>query len=205
VQLNVKLASPQHKAAASALRFAPDRDTWALNTDLENVSDDPNMEMHIVLRVPRGTPLDLDVKNGAIAVSGLEAPVTLATGNGSISCHDLAGEVKANTRNGNIECRYVQGQIKARTGNGKILVDESHGLGARPLDLVSENGTVRVVLPEDAGFELDAHAQQGRVRSEFRPDAMQGFGLRRIVGVVSGGGPGILLRALNGTVRIERG
>ena len=206
VRLEARYAVPEGDGDSTApIQIDRNVSGWKVNSGGSISASDRDAVVHIALRVPRATPLDLNVKNGALTVTGLEAPVTALTGNGSIVCEHVSKNVRAETRNGNIECRYVLGRIRARTGNGSILVDERHVAEARPLDLVSENGSVRVVLPENAGFELDAHAQQGRVRTDFRPDGLQGFGLRRVVGAVAGGGPGILLRALNGTVRIDRG
>lgn len=164
-----------------------------------------NAGIGLEVHVPIGTPVNVNVRNGAIYAAGLEAPIRAATGNGAILCEHIAGTVRLETRNGDIECRYVAGHITARTGNGAILVDDRQNARHAELDLVSENGPVRVSLPHDANFHIDAQAHQGRIRSDFFTDDLSGFGLRRMVGAVAGGGPRLLVRALNGTVRIDRG
>jgi len=124
----------------------------------------------LIVRAPRDAALDLEAKNGSIAVHGTSGRVTARTTNGPISLEDCSGPLDANAINGPISLERCSGTGQARAVNGPI--DFSGSRGTYRLD--TQNGPISVALEGDRwdGGKLDAHAVNGplnlKISDEYR-------------------------------------
>jgi RNA polymerase sigma factor (sigma-70 family) len=137
------------------------------------------------VRVPPGAVLDLRTSNGPVNVTGGTGSVTILTSNGPILVKDGKGELKLNTTNGKITVTGATGRVDVKTSNGAIDVQAEKGLvtaktsnGAVHFSgtladgehkLTTSNGGIRVSLPGDARFRVEASTSHGSVASEFTP------------------------------------
>jgi hypothetical protein len=113
----------------------------------------------LIVRAPRGASLDLEAKNGSIAVHDVSGRVTARTTNGPITLEDCSGPLDANAVNGPISLERCSGAGEARAVNGPI--DFSGSRGTYRLD--TQNGPISVALEGDRweGGKLNAHAING--------------------------------------------
>jgi len=146
------------------------------------------------------------------------APVEAKTGKGNISC-TRCFEVNAETGEGNINL-LEDGNSKAlvKSGRGRIEIGGVRGtivaatqagalhIKAVPSDdwqLKSGSGNIRVELPPQAKFELEASSDSGEINIE-RDDMQKPVGeVHHLHEQVNGGGTHILARSVKGSISIE--
>lgn len=126
----------------------------------------------LIVRAPRDAAVDLEVKNGSIAVRDTSGKVTARTTNGPISIANSSGELDAQATNGPISLRGCTGSGEARAENGPISFEGSAGtyrLGTR-------NGPISVELEGDRwdGGSLDARAINGPLSLSIADDYRSG-------------------------------
>jgi hypothetical protein len=132
------------------------------------------------------------------------AQLTLTTNNGGISVRDLRGSVRFRARNGGINLENVAGDFKGETNNGGISVDLSGDRwDGEGLDVETQNGGVRMNLPEHYSAELEAGTTNGRLNIDF-PVTVQGLVGKHITTTIGAGGPKIRAITTNGGVNIRR-
>lgn len=136
----------------------------------------------LIVRAPRDAAVDLEVKNGSIAVRELSGKVTARTTNGPISVVDSSGELDATAVNGPISLDGCTGTGKAKAVNGPISFEGSGGT----YRLDTQNGPISVALEGDTwdGGGLDARAVNGPLSLKLSEDYRSG-----VVVETSGGGP----------------
>ena len=137
-------------------------------------------------------PVSIDSHNGKVEVRQCGAAVKVASHNGRIVIEDVAGDVDVEGHNGPQSLVNLRAGLRARTDNGQI---EYEGRVAADIALEATNGSLRLRLPRDSRFEIDAETVRGGMHSDFdvRSDAGQGSGPR----------PRITLRTVHGGIRLE--
>ncbi len=139
--------------------------------------------------------------SGGIHADGVAGGFTGSTGSGSIEVQQVAaGDVDVHTGSGGITLTGVQGSLRARTGSGSIRA-EGRPSGSWRIDSASGGLTVR--LPQDMGFELDAHSSNGNIYTAHEITMQGSIRRRELRGKVRGGGPLVELRTASGSIRIE--
>ena len=139
--------------------------------------------------------------SGSIVADGIGGSFEAHTGSGSVRlAQSAAGDVVVSTGSGSTEISGVDGGLRVRTGSGSVRVD---GTQRSTWELQTGSGSIAVRLPDDAAFDLDAHAGSGEVYTEH-PIVVQGRISRgRLNGEVRGGGPLLQARTGSGGIRIE--
>jgi DUF4097 and DUF4098 domain-containing protein YvlB len=122
---------------------------------------------------------------GAVEISEIQGPVSLANTRQEVKMRAINGALSIKSENGAVEVEDVRGQatieatrdvtvrnfrgpLKVSSRDGAIDLETSEILTS-DISAVSERGKIRVSIPKDSGFRLDANAGAGRVR------AMEGF------------------------------
>lgn len=170
------------------------------------------------ITVPAQTRVVSRTGSGRQAIAGVDGDVNAAAGSGMVQVRDVQGDVRGSTGSGAVELENVGGNVDASTGSGRIRASGiagafkgSAGSGSialeqtasGPVDLTTGSGSVRVQLPADAPFELDARAGSGSVSTD-RPITVQGRLERNTLrGSAGTGGPLIRVRTGSGSIRIE--
>jgi hypothetical protein len=139
-----------------------------------------------VVWVPRRFDLAAEAENGSIGVTGVTGDMELRTENGSVGLTDVGGKVHARTQNGSLRV--------------ELAGDRWSGSG---LDAETENGSVRLSIPERYAARLETGTVNGRVRTDF-PITVQGRISRQMSFELNGGGPTVRAMTTNGSVQIAR-
>ncbi len=148
-----------------------------------------------------GGPVTAKAGSGSIRAEGVAGAFKASTGSGSIVMSQTApGDVKASTGSGGMELTGIVGALKASAGSGRIRVD-GHQEGDWIIDAGS--GSVRIRLPADAAFTLDAETGSGGIDIDH-PLTIEGkVSKRHLRGDVRGGGHLLRVDTGSGGVRIE--
>jgi DUF4097 and DUF4098 domain-containing protein YvlB len=141
------------------------------------------------LEVPRDARLQLEARNGGIAIENFRGSASFHTTNGGISLVDVSGDLRGDTTNGGI---HVQLSGMRWDGAG--------------LDVQTRNGGVRMSIPADYNAELEVGTVNGGMKIDF-PITVSGD-LRRLQRNIStrlgSGGPRIRALTTNGGVIVSR-
>ena len=143
-----------------------------------------NWSVSYRVKVPRRFDLTLAAHNGGIGVSGVNGRLDLRTTNGGVSLDDVGGDVRAHTQNGSLNVR-LSGTAWDGTG----------------LDAETQNGSVRVEIPEKYAAQLETGTVNGTVHTDF-PVTVQGRISRRLSVPLNGGGKTLRAMTTNGSVRL---
>jgi hypothetical protein len=175
-----------------------DADAAALLKDIRIVTDRPiraegprnsswdrtNWSVSYYVWVPRKFDLTLDAHNGGIAVNDVNGKLDLRTTNGGVSLENVGGDVHARTQNGGLSV-YLAG-------------DRWDGSG---LDAETQNGGVRLSVPEKYAANVETGTVNGTVHTDF-PITVQGRLSRRLNIPLNGGGKLVRAITTNGGVRL---
>jgi hypothetical protein len=137
--------------------------------------------------VPRETDLDLETRNGSIALADVSGNLEFEAQNGSINLDGVAGHVRGRTTNGGVDA--------------ELTGDTWQGAG---LDLETTNGGVRLRIPETYSARLEAKTVNGGIDVDF-PVTVQGRLGRELSTTLGDGGALVRAETTNGQVRILRG
>lgn len=165
-------------------KYSSSTNTWNFNN--EKRYENP-ASVDYILRVPRGARLDtVELVNGSLEITGLDAYVEASSVNGPIRAFGLTGEVKLATVNGRLEAAF------------------GHGRAPQPITLTSVNGQVTLTLSPDAGAELTAGTLHGRIRNDLGLSMLPaGRAGHEFKGTLGRGGPSIRLNNVNGDIEIR--
>jgi hypothetical protein len=145
-----------------------------------------NWSVSYVVMVPRRFDLALDAHNGSLGVEGVNGRLDLRTVNGSVRLTDVAGEVHARTENGSLNVELA-----------------GRGWDGSGLDAETQNGSVRLMVPDNYAANLETGTVNGRINTDF-PITVQGRISRQLNVPLNGGGKTIRATTTNGSVRISR-
>ncbi|MEO7117412.1 MAG: DUF4097 family beta strand repeat-containing protein [Candidatus Limnocylindrales bacterium] len=112
--------------------------------------------------IRKGTDVNVQTSNASITVTGSEGTLTLASSNGSIDVVDVEDVV-----------------VMATSSNASIAFSGS--LAAGDHRLATSNGQIRLSLPGNAAFTMDASTSNANITSEF-PLTLTGGTLNGSVG-----------------------
>jgi DUF4097 and DUF4098 domain-containing protein YvlB len=127
--------------------------------------------------------------------------VQLRSANGMIGLAALKGTVKAETDNGKVVGRDLFGAVEASTTNGFVRL-EVGALAAGGIRAETVNGSLELTLPSDAKADLKATCANGRVSVEGLEIDGPESTRSRVEGRLNGGGPRVVLDAVNGRIKI---
>lgn len=139
-----------------------------------------------VVMVPRRFDLSLDAYNGSLGVDGVTGKLELSTHNGSVTLSGVGGDVHARTQNGSLNV-----QLAGRSWDGEGL------------DAVTQNGSVRLAVPDAYAATLETGTVNGRINTDI-PITVQGRISRQLSVPLNGGGRTIRAMTTNGSVNISR-
>jgi hypothetical protein len=139
--------------------------------------------------------------SGSIIAEGIAGSFEAHSGSGKVRLTQAApGDVVVTTGSGSTELHSVVGALRVKAGSGRIIVD---GQQTGTWNIDTGSGSVRVSLPVDAAFELDAESGSGGIEIEH-PLTMQGrISKRHLRGNVRGGGELLAIDTGSGSIRIE--
>jgi len=139
--------------------------------------------------------------SGNTIATGIAGGFDARSGSGDITFEQTAsGSVHAETGSGNIHLRNVSGGVEAGAGSGDV---EVQGKMSSDWRIHTGSGEVKVKLPSDAKFNINARSSSGNVEVNH-PVTMQGvLKKNHIEGTVNGGGILLQVSTGSGTIRVD--
>lgn len=168
---------------------------------------DPDLRQNVTIQyditAPAQTQLTANSGAGNANISGLALPVDATTGAGTITAEDLAGDVRLHTGAGTVNARSIGGALEIESGAGSI---RAQGFPRHDWRIKAGAGSIRLEVPAEASFDLDAQSGFGRV------SVSDNLGLRdgsvsnsRVRGKVGNGGPLVEINNGAGSIDVSRG
>jgi DUF4097 and DUF4098 domain-containing protein YvlB len=164
-------------------------------------------------------PVEAGTGSGKVVLTNIGGAVNARSGSGAIKANEIAGAFEAHTGSGNVrltqvapgdvvvstgsgssELHGVVGALNVRAGSGRIEID---GQQDGTWDVDTGSGSVRITLPQDAAFELDAETGSGGI-SVDHPVTVQGrISKKHLRGDVRGGGDLLKVDTGSGGITIK--
>lgn len=126
----------------------------------------------------------------------------LATVNGTIRVTGIIGQGDLRSVNGDIDIAGSEGGFSAHTTNGGVQEELLRLGSASALAIETVNGSIALVLPHNAAATLDARSLNGNFHSDLPVALLSAYSPHGIHGQVGGGGVPIVLRTVNGAIRV---
>jgi len=144
-----------------------------------------DVQVDFVVRVPRGTNFAGRSVNGGVTVTG------------------LTGDVKAHTVNGNVRATTT-GTAEATTVNGSINVSMGSTDWTDVLAFETVNGAIIIELPESVSAEVNASTVNGDISTDYPLTVRGRWGPKHLSGTLGRGGRELTLDTVNGSIEIRR-
>jgi DUF4097 and DUF4098 domain-containing protein YvlB len=106
------------------------------------------------------------------------------------------------TKNHNVKLDRIAGDISVSDHNGKVELTAAPPLSN--INIVDSNGSVNLVLPEHAGFSVQANTTNGEIETGLPISILGGENHRSLNGVVGAGGPTVRITTTNGDISIHK-
>ena len=180
----------------------------------------------LVVSVPTGSDLIVRTGDGSIRVDHVSGKVELRSSDGSVTGRDLSGDVVAHTEDGSIRLEGVDGKcdvasddgsiavqgrlegLRVSTEDGSVVVRAAAGSKmARDWNLSTGDGSMVLYLADGLGADLDAEARDGSVKLDSGLAFERASGERShgtVRGRLGAGGPRLVMRSGDGTIRVRR-
>jgi DUF4097 and DUF4098 domain-containing protein YvlB len=124
--------------------------------------------------------------------------------NGGITVDNIAGEVHASSVNGGVKGSGLHGAAKMDTVNGGIHASFAETPTAESMKFGTVNGSIKISLPEDAGFEMKASTVNGSISTDFEMSEVITKKRRHVHAVINNGGPMLKFDTVNGSVSVKK-
>jgi DUF4097 and DUF4098 domain-containing protein YvlB len=137
-----------------------------------------------------------------LQMSRLDGEVESVPGD-DLTVDQAVGPFTLTTNNRNISLSRISGEISVKDSNGTIHLTAAPPLNTITLD--DTNGTVDLIVPERAGFAVEANTTNGQIESGFPLSASGAANRRSLNGIVGAGGPSVHITTSNGDISISKG
>lgn len=165
--------------------------------------------------------MDINVVSGDVIIEDLEAAeLKIDTTSGDIKVEELksdkiridstSGDVIIKDYTGNVDVSNTSGDVSLVSGteNEDIFIKTVSGDVYIEQDVVSEigigvtSGDVRIILPEDAAFYLDASTTSGEIKQDFSMK-ISSSSRRHLEGSINDGKDRIVIDTISGDITID--
>lgn len=166
-----------------------------------------------------GNTVRADAGSGGVNLDHVKGSVYAKTGSGSIRATDIAGgfegssgsghitldqtapgAVRADTGSGGMDLSGVRGSLEAKAGSGEISAD---GTPTGAWMLRTGSGDVRLRIPSDLAFDVDAQSSSGSVTIDHPVTVQGSISKKHIQGKVRGGGVPVEVETGSGSIAIR--
>ncbi len=123
---------------------------------------------------------------------------------GDLNASQVVGPLRLITRSKDIHIDSLTGDARVEDTNGEVELHEQTGpVGV--IDIRNRKGDINVVLPNNAGFSVDATSHRGEIHSDFSELKVDNRDREsKASGSVGSGGPRVLLDSEYGTIQIRK-
>ena len=139
--------------------------------------------------------------SGNIQADGVAGGFDAETGSGDVGLRQTAsGEVRVRTGSGGVDLHGVQGMVNADTGSGDVSIEGTPG---GEWKLSAGSGTIKLQIPRQAGFDLDASTSSGDIELSHSVTVSGNISRHSIHGKAGNGGSLVEVRTGSGNIEIE--
>jgi hypothetical protein len=119
---------------------------------------------------------------------------------GELQADSVSGPLRLETRSKDIRLGGISGDIHLKDANGAVEIRVSK-LGSMQVE--NRQGDIEIYIPDKAGFQLDARAQNGEISSDFSGvKNNESNDVAVATGTVGGGGPTLVINNQHGDIKI---
>ena len=147
--------------------------------------------------------LDAEARFGAVRADRVKGGTKVENANGSVTLRDLSSGAQVSTSFGPVFIERVSGPIAIANANGAISVSGLRSSGCQPLALATSFSSIKVALPADSGYDVNARTTFGRIHTDL-PIKTRTFGESTLNGTIGAGGCRLELTNANGNITIEK-
>jgi DUF4097 and DUF4098 domain-containing protein YvlB len=163
--------------------------------------------IQIDLHVPRELQSDIRTGDGSIIVENLKGETRLSTGDGRIEATSLDGTLDAQTGDGRLIIRGRFDLLNLHTGDGSIEAEINNGSRmTSEWSVRTGDGHVTLRLPGTLSANLEVHTGDGHIQSDL-PVTVSGSRSQNeheLRGKLNAGGPPLIVRTNDGSIRLEK-
>lgn len=150
---------------------------------------------------------------GQVTFKSARSDITLASVPGDIEISgdslrgtDVNGPSRMVMRSKEVHLEDVKGDLELESTNGDIEVHAANKLPLGRMTITGRKGDVTVVLPSNAGFQVDATTRKGDISSDFGNIKVnqQGGGTSTASGTVGNGAAKLVINADVGDIKISK-
>jgi len=128
---------------------------------------------------------------------------TVDLDSGDLQANRVTGPVRVQTRSKDISLEGVSGDARVHDENGAV---ELHFSKLGSLEVDNRSGDIDLYLPEKASFQVDAHARNGEVHSDFSDLKVENNDDEGSAsGGTGGGGPHLVVNNEHGSIELHKG
>jgi Putative adhesin len=146
----------------------------------------------------------LDISGGSLRVSRIGGALELTANRAEVEIDEIGGAVRANTSDGSLDLSGLKRETRIDARSTEVMIELA---AAVPLTAITNEESLVVRLPEQAGVTIDATAASGEIRL---PDSVVGSvhlvktpDEQRARGAIRGGGPTLSLHVTRGDIVIR--
>jgi DUF4097 and DUF4098 domain-containing protein YvlB len=147
----------------------------------------------------------VEFKSARSDITLASVPGDLEISGDSLRATDIGGPMRFVTRSKDIHLEGVTGDLEVENANGDIEIHPSNKLPIGKMQLTGKHGDITIVLPANAGFQVDATTRKGDISSEFSPlRTEQTNGSSHATGTIGNGAAKLQISADTGDIRINK-
>jgi DUF4097 and DUF4098 domain-containing protein YvlB len=137
-------------------------------------------------------------------IASVPGDIEIATD--SVRGNDLSGPIRVVTRSKDIHLEDISGDLQVETTNGDVEVHAAGKLPMGRMTITGKHGDITLVLPSNAGFQLDATTRKGDITCDFGAiKVSETNGTSHASGTVGNGVSKLQITADTGDIRISKG
>ncbi len=183
---------------------------------------DAEVLVHIDVRAPSKSDLDVSTADGELTVTGFEGNLRLSTEDGDLSVSDCSGIARVSAEDGDVVVRSFEGDVDAGIEDGDLRVEgklgrltadaedgdidvrlETGALMTADWRLEAADGEIRMMVPEGFAADLDVDTNDGSIDIDL-PSTAAELSEGRLSGAMNGGGHRLVIRTQDGSVRLSK-
>lgn len=148
----------------------------------------------------------VEFKSARSDITLASVPGDLEISGDALRATDVSGPMRFVTRSKDIHLEGVTGDLEVENANGDIEIHPADKLPIGRMVLTGKHGDITVVLPANAGFQVDATTRKGDITSDFSPLRIEdNRGSSHATGTIGNGAAKLQINADTGDIRINKG
>ena len=151
---------------------------------------------------------NVEFKSARSDISIASVPGDLEISGDALRATDVGGPMRLVTRSKEIHLEGVTGDVEVENSNGDIEIHPAGKLPMGKMMITGKHGDVTLVLPANAGFQVDATTRKGDISSDFgtlKIDNSSSGGASRATGTIGNGAAKLQINSDTGDIRINKG